>query len=349
MKLNKILLTSLLALGGLVGCGEKPAEQKKLYFGVGYEAEYEKVDHSSGKVANNFSVTVVAAAFDEDGKVVVAQADEVQVKVRVTEVAGEEGVTYTYGTLQQTGQEEGVIKTKQELGTNYGMYPKAWGSQLAEVDSQMNAFTTWTKGKTVAEVEAYEGEIEGCTIQVTSMTKALKKAGERKAQVAAYTDVNALKVGVGMVSSMGLSYGSPEASVTFNGALVEAGKAVANFVDAAVLDFQGATAESEKDADGAILLDYKENKYVQEGVITSKYDLGDLYAMKGSSALGKEWNEQADAFNAAVVGKTAAEVEAMTEIEGVSITANALVGAAKKAIEYSGLEHIGPQYEGQPN
>lgn len=43
----------------------------------------------------------------------------------------------------------------------------------------------------------------------------------------------------------------------------------------------------------------------------SKQELGTDYGMTGASGIGKEWYEQADAFAAYVVGKTAAEVEAI--------------------------------------
>ena len=43
----------------------------------------------------------------------------------------------------------------------------------------------------------------------------------------------------------------------------------------------------------------------------SKQELKEGYNMKGASPIGKEWYEQADAFAAYVIGKTAAEVEAI--------------------------------------
>ena len=43
----------------------------------------------------------------------------------------------------------------------------------------------------------------------------------------------------------------------------------------------------------------------------SKQELGTDYGMTPASPIGKEWNEQADAFADYVVGKTAAEVEAI--------------------------------------
>ena len=55
-----------------------------------------------------------------------------------------------------------------------------------------------------------------------------------------------------------------------------------------------------------------------EGVVTArgdsivpKQEQGDDYGMRAASAIGKEWNEQADAFAAYLTGKTAAEVSAI--------------------------------------
>lgn len=64
----------------------------------------------------------------------------------------------------------------------------------------------------------------------------------------------------------------------------------------------------------ACRLDVAQNKYsvsddeVTFKVLESKRELLERYNMKGSSAIGKEWYEQAEAFEAWVVGKTGAEV-----------------------------------------
>jgi hypothetical protein len=39
--------------------------------------------------------------------------------------------------------------------------------------------------------------------------------------------------------------------------------------------------------------------------------LGDGYGMRSASKIGKEWNEQANAFAAYVIGKTVDEVKAL--------------------------------------
>ena len=51
--------------------------------------------------------------------------------------------------------------------------------------------------------------------------------------------------------------------------------------------------------------------------VASKNELGDAYGMKTASSIGKEWNEQAAAYAAYAVGKTADEVNGTAVTEGV--------------------------------
>ena len=47
----------------------------------------------------------------------------------------------------------------------------------------------------------------------------------------------------------------------------------------------------------------------------TKQELGEEYGMKAASSIGKEWNEQADAFAAYCVGKTIEEVSGIAVSE----------------------------------
>ncbi|MDY5377884.1 MAG: hypothetical protein SPG60_07585, partial [Eubacterium coprostanoligenes] len=49
---------------------------------------------------------------------------------------------------------------------------------------------------------------------------------------------------------------------------------------------------------------------VEKGAYKSKKELGDDYNMRGASPIGKEWYEQAEAFEKWCVGKTADEIKA---------------------------------------
>ena len=65
--------------------------------------------------------------------------------------------------------------------------------------------------------------------------------------------------------------------------------------------------------------------YNEEGKVTTpadtvfktKKDLGEDYNMKGVSGIGKEWYEQAEAFEDYAVGKTAADIRGISVEEGV--------------------------------
>ena len=83
------------------------------------------------------------------------------------------------------------------------------------------------------------------------------------------------------------------------------------------------------DSNGAIVecvIDIAQTKigFSADGKITSdlnaeypsKRELGDDYGMKPASAIGKEWYEQADAFAAWAVGKTASDIKDMAITEG---------------------------------
>lgn len=78
-------------------------------------------------------------------------------------------------------------------------------------------------------------------------------------------------------------------------------------------------------------------------VFKSKQELGSEYNMKGNSGIGKEWNEQADAFAAYVTGKTLDEVKGIALNEeakptdadlaaSVTVHVNEFVSAIEKAV-----------------
>lgn len=94
------------------------------------------------------------------------------------------------------------------------------------------------------------------------------------------------------------------------------------------------------DADGKIVdckIDTAQNKinFSAEGKLTTdiatvfktKQEKGTEYGMKGSSAIGKEWNEQADFFANYVIGKTVDEVKGLAvNDEGVAADADVAAG-----------------------
>lgn len=77
-------------------------------------------------------------------------------------------------------------------------------------------------------------------------------------------------------------------------------------------------------------------------MMPTKRELGDKYGLKAASKLGKEWYEQADALEKALIGKTKADIDKLKTAEGkaagdlaasVSITVTEYLDAVKKAID----------------
>ena len=83
-----------------------------------------------------------------------------------------------------------------------------------------------------------------------------------------------------------------------------------------------------------------ESKYIVDNVITSKKDIGDAYAMKGTE-LGEgkvctlEWFEQAKEIETAVVGKTSSEINSAESFGQATIKVGSLKNAIIEAVDYS--------------
>lgn len=312
-KIISLVLTSVLALGVLAGCGAKtpapapttPAAPVATGFakiGLGTITSIAKskaVDVEKGATAQVDTV-MLAAAFDKDGKIMDVLIDTAQTKVLFDK------------DMKLTSDVAAVIKTKQELGADYGMgkvstIKKEWFEQA-------NAFAEWMVGKTVAEVKSLkltEGLTEDAelkamaTIKLTDYIAALEKAYANAVEVKA----GAEKLGLGNKVSMAKSK-SEEAEKPAVGqvdtvivvtALDKAGKVAGTVID-------NAQTKVLFDIDGKLTSDLK-------ATIKSKQELGADYGMLKVSVIKKEWNEQADALAAWTVGKTATEVTGMKLVE----------------------------------
>lgn len=166
----------------------------------------------------------------------------------------------------------------------------------------------------------------GALLTVSALT-----AGCGKGDAAAGTGtVENIKTGIGVITSI---------SNSKDAGAGEAGAAAADLTIAAVtLDENGKIVDCaidavqtqvEFDETGALVTDLNTQ-------FPSKQELGEAYSMKAKSAIGKEWNEQADVFADYCVGKTADEVAgiAVTE-EGVASDTDL---AASCTIHIGGLQ-----------
>ena len=208
-----------------------------------------------------------------------------------------------------------AIKTKNALGDDYGMRKassigKEWYEQAA-------SFCQFVTGKTVSEVAAIAVDENGhttdvdlaasCTVGVTEFMEMIAKAAKEEtaapAEVNASEETAAVKTGLSMVASVSSSKNAgaeEEGLAQTNVALVAVNVGDDGVIDSCVIDM--IQAKIKFGADGVITTDLATE-------FPSKNELGDGYGMRKASGIGKEWNEQAAALAAYVVGKTVDEVK----------------------------------------
>ena len=272
---------------------EAPAEGGEIAsLGLGAVTSLEKSSElKEDKGQAQEDTTIVAAAFDADGKIVDVKID----------VAQNKGGLNDDGTFKFAVTDE--LKTKRDLGDEYGMrkssgIEKEWFEQADALED------AWT-GKTVEEIVAMPKEenvyvdlSSSVTIKVNGYEAALQNAWDNKVDAAGAT-----KLGLGIESHFGSRSAEAAddkgASVQFETymaavALDNDGKIVADSINVA----QNSVAYN---ADGTLAEGFN-----AEG--TNKKTLGEEYGMRKSSGIGKEWFEQIEALEQYLVGKTADEV-----------------------------------------
>ena len=310
-KVISIALVLVLALSvfAMVGCG-KDAETLK--FGMGVVAAFANAKDADGDTngGSEFNTTAVAVLLDADNKIVAIDLDTAQIKTAWT----------SEGKIVATED----FRTKYDKGTDYGM--AAYGyrhdgtdGEVLEWDKQADAFMTNAIGKTLDEVKAFAGAdmyaigdlaAAGCTMNVADFIAALEKAVANAADSAATAEN---KLNLAIVSSP--SYSNKDASEEGDGL-----DQIDSTVVATVIDAEGKVVVAKTDCtQGKMTFDAK-------GVVTAdtaaeiktKLELDTDYGMAaygqkhdGSEGQPLEWDEQAAAFDAALVGKTAADFAAL--------------------------------------
>ena len=336
-KVISIALVIVLAISvfAMAGCGNKP-----LKFGMGVVANLGEAKNADGDTngSGNFEVTAVSVLLDDAGKIVAIDLDSADI-----------GATWTSeGKVVATED----FATKYEKGADYGMaaYGKKHdGSEGAvkEWFEQADAFMATATGKTLDEVKAMMGEdtyaigdlaTAGCTISVAGFVSALEKAVANATESAATAEN---KLNIAMVSSASNkdaaedAEGSVEISTTIVAAVVDTeGKVVVSKTDSV-------SGKNTFDAKGVAATDTKAE-------IKTKVELGADYGMAaygkkhdGSEGAVKEWFEQAAAFDATLVGKTADDFAALAGEDtyavgdlataGCTISVGDMIAAAEKA------------------
>lgn len=303
-----LAVVMLFAVVALAGC----SKAETLKFGLGVVANYGTAKNADGETngEGEFNTTAVAVLLDAEGKIVAIDLDTAQIKPSWTSEGKKVDVT--------------DFRTKYDKGTDYNMaaYGKkhdgSEGKPL-EWNEQADKFMELAVGKTLDEVKAYAGEdmyaigdlaAAGCTINVSEFIGALEKAVANAVDSAATAEN---KLNVALVTSA--SYDNKDATEEADGL-----NQVDTTIVAAVTDADGKVVVAKTDCtQGKITFNAKGEATVDTtAAIQTKLEQGDNYNMAkygqkhdGSEGQPLEWYAQAAAFDAALVGKTAADFAAL--------------------------------------
>ncbi len=308
-KFLSIMLVALIVAtcASLTSCG-KNAETLK--FGLGVYSTYGTVRDADGEMDGSGQVvtTAVALLLDGNGKIVKCAID-----------TADNTINFTSSGASVPASE---FKTKGEMGDNYGMV--AYGGATLEWYEQAAAFCKVAEGKTIDQVKAllvdgYNGNDEviaaGCTIGIADFVYAVEKAAGNAADSSA---TSADTLSVSFVSAQDKAKdasedgdGSCEVVMTICAAATNGdGKISAIKTDSVSASFSFS-------ADGASTTD-------TTAALSTKRELGTDYNMAKYGAdlngdgIVKEWFEQADAFDAACLGKNADEIAALA-VDGYGV------------------------------
>lgn len=321
--MKKILAMSLslvMVISLLVGCSTGGAAVKTGFAVVASLGKSTNAAADAEGLAETDSL-FAAVLVDKDGKIVDCKIDSVQTKVNFT----------TEGKL--TTDVASTFKTKNELGTEYGMSSasaigKEWNEQAA-------AFAKYCVGKTVDQIKGIAVNEEGkagdadlaasVTVHIGDFIEAVAQAVESSADkgakegdklgVAAATDISKSTEVTAEAEGLAQSY-SNFAVVTVD----KNNKITSCLIDA----IQGNVNFS---AEGVISTDLTVAPQ-------AKQVLKEAYGMKKASSIGKEWYEEANAFADYCVGKTA------DEVKGIALNDQGL--AADADLAASVTVHVGP-------
>ncbi len=241
-----------------------------------------KIDEEKGTAS--YDVTFVAVNVDDNGVITACAIDSLGADVPVADVTGTNG----------------DVKTKQELGYDYGMKTDTNAGEWFE---QANALAAFAVGKTVEELKASAmGEsmdadlATSATIYLGGYISAIEKAvanakhlGASVADELKLASVNALKEG-------GLN--SDAVALTLKDGVITS----------CYLDSLQAS------------LNVAEDGTVSAGNTMTKNELGYDYNMITDGGAKFEWFEQAEGFAAYITGKTPAEVSGIAVDESTKST-----------------------------
>ena len=206
------------------------------------------------------------------------------------------------------GEVGGDVLSKAQLGADYGL--KAYSAIGKEWDEQTDAFCEYVTGKTVEEVTgialtettapADADLAASVSIAVGDFVSLVEKAGTFVVAKEAASNEGAVKTGFAVSATLSAeSAGEKDGSSTTDVSLVAVTVTEEGVIESCKIDaIQGKVAFS---ADGKVTS--------EAGEVLTKKELGDDYGMRVASPIGKEWDEQVEAIEAYVVGKTVEELK----------------------------------------
>ncbi len=340
-KVLSIMLVVLMhiSLVGLIGCDDIITEAlmgKELKFGVGVCASYGEIKSATDEVdgSGEAIVDIAAVLVDAKGRIVKCDVDCASSKIAWTN-EGKAVISTEF-------------KTKAELGDGYNMV--AWGGAVQEWYKQADSFEEMCEGKTIDEVKAmvvdgYKPNEDlvnaGCTIAVSGFVGAVEKA-VANAVVSNATEESGVNIGVQTSATPNDATGETDGNIE-----------VASTVVAVVTDESGKISRSVTDvATVKFTFNTKgENTTYTEIELRTKREAGESYGMASSpyaqdlngDGVVKEWFQQADAFDVALVGKDAQGVATLAvetgygsnelQTAGCTIHVGDMIKAAVKAVK----------------
>lgn len=318
MKKTKLLL-AMLSVGLLAGCKPTTSSEPvvsssqpvvsssevevtseepvvKRYFGLGSVAYYNLTPRGTHVQTD---IDYVAVVVDEAGVIEHLRLDVVQIKNELID---------GLHVLESTPKgEAGDIKSKWELLDGYNM--KGASPISKEWYEQAEAFENWSVGKTVTQIKAAmtdadltDGVNIGVTVTVDLFVEALEIAIANKVEISG----EVAAIGVGGKGALSVKRNSTEvngydwyvAAAAFDADQKVLGAAIDTFqIRYAIQPAEGEVA-ARAIVDTAVV-----QTVAAESRIKGKQELKEAYGMKGSSAIGKEWYEQAAALVEYLVGK----------------------------------------------
>ena len=317
-KILSLILSVLMICSAcaLAGCGAaEPAEEADttLKFGAGAVGALSTADATEKKGAlGTLELTYAAVLVDANGKIAACELDAMKMETQWKDSKFEP-------------VQDKDLTTKYEQKDNYKMVE--WGGAVAEWYAQADTLETFIVGKTLDQakalvVDGYGTEDikkAGCTIAIADLIKAVENA-----------------------------YNNAKTEVSKDAKLSIAGHGTQEIVEI-IAKYEGQNkleaymTAAAKDKDGKILAiasdcmnaDFRANEGKVEMVQCSpdqtKRQQGDGYNMVKYGGAKAEWYAQADSFDKVCIGKTAAEIAAITaEAAGCTISVDGLVAAASK-------------------